>query len=170
MVSTEKHVDWKNVALQAGLLLAIGTAMVSLFSDPMVQVIQDFGVSINIKPFYVSFVICPICSNASELISSLIFAAKKKRINTSLTFGQLYGAATMNNSLVLGIFFALIFFRHLVWNFSVETMAILLVTIVVGLFSAFRTTYTTWMAIPVLSLYPGSLLFVYLIEKYTSLD
>ena len=38
--------------------------------------------------FYVSFVITPICSNASELVSSLIFAAKRKKINSSMTFSQ----------------------------------------------------------------------------------
>ena len=38
--------------------------------------------------FYVSFVITPICSNASELVSSLIFAAKRKKTNSSMTFSQ----------------------------------------------------------------------------------
>jgi Ca2+/Na+ antiporter len=57
-------------------------------------------------PFFVSFIITPFCSNASELISSLIFASKKKVENASLTYSQLYGAATMNNTLCLGIFYA----------------------------------------------------------------
>ena len=38
--------------------------------------------------FYVSFVVTPLCSNASELVSSLIFAAKKKKENISMTFAQ----------------------------------------------------------------------------------
>ena len=38
--------------------------------------------------FYVSFVVTPICSNASELVSSLLFAAKKKKENVSMTFSQ----------------------------------------------------------------------------------
>ena len=38
--------------------------------------------------FYLSFVITPFCSNASELMSSLIFASKKKKVNTSLTYSQ----------------------------------------------------------------------------------
>lgn len=38
--------------------------------------------------FYLSFVITPFCSNASELVSSLIFASKKKKVNSSLTFSQ----------------------------------------------------------------------------------
>lgn len=45
--------------------------------------------------FYISFIITPIASNASELISSLIFARKKKRTITSVSMSALLGAATM---------------------------------------------------------------------------
>lgn len=166
----QKPHDWKPIALQAALLMTIGTALVSVFSDPMVEVISDFGVSLNIKAFYVSFVITPVCSNASELISSLVFALKKKKVNTTLVYGQLYGAATMNNTMVLGIFFALIFFRGLVWNFSAETITILTVTGLVGIIGTFTCTYRTWYGIPVILLYPGALLLVYLLEKYTPLQ
>lgn len=38
--------------------------------------------------FYVSFVITPLCSNASELVSSLMFAAKRTKVNASLTYSQ----------------------------------------------------------------------------------
>lgn len=38
--------------------------------------------------FYVSFVVTPLCSNASELVSSLVFASKKKKENISMTFAQ----------------------------------------------------------------------------------
>ena len=38
--------------------------------------------------FYVSFVVTPLCSNASELVSSLIFASKKKKENISMTYAQ----------------------------------------------------------------------------------
>jgi hypothetical protein len=33
-------------------------------------------------------VVTPLCSNASELVSSLVFAAKKKKENVSMTFSQ----------------------------------------------------------------------------------
>ena len=75
----------KKIAIKAAILLSIGTAIVVIFSDPMVDVIGDFGISTGIPAFYVSFVVTPFCSNASELISSLIFASKKKRKNSSLT-------------------------------------------------------------------------------------
>lgn len=70
------------------------------------------GNFIPVSPFYISFIITPLCSNASELISSLIFAMKKKKVkqdgrcqesvaltlmqeNISITYSQLYGAAVM---------------------------------------------------------------------------
>ena len=163
----DKPHDWKTIAFQAALLMSIGTALVSVFSDPMVDVISDFGNSLNIKPFYVSFIITPICSNASELISSLVFALKKKKSNTTLVYGQLYGAATMNNTLVLGIFFALIFFRGLVWEFSAETISILFVTACVGAVGSLTCTYRSWYGVPILLLYPGALVLVHLLETYT---
>lgn len=45
-------------------------------------------VAISFAVFYLSFVITPICSNASELMSSLVFAAKKTQTASSLTFSQ----------------------------------------------------------------------------------
>lgn len=38
--------------------------------------------------FYISFIVTPICSNASEIVSSLIFASKKKKVTSSMTFSQ----------------------------------------------------------------------------------
>ncbi|KAJ7387752.1 Alpha/beta hydrolase domain-containing protein 11 [Desmophyllum pertusum] len=95
---------------------------------------------IPISPFYVSFVVTPLCSNASELVSSLIFAAKKKKENISMTFAQLYGAGTMNNTLCLGIFAALVYLRDLKWYYSAEVTVIILVQWVVGIIG-FRLTY-----------------------------
>lgn len=42
----------------------------------------------KIPPFFVAFCVTPFASNASELVSSLKFAAAKRRKNISLTFSQ----------------------------------------------------------------------------------
>ncbi len=86
--------------------------------------------------FYLSFVVTPICSNASEIVSSLIFASKRKIVNTSMTYSQvkiitpytnillcvslnqLYGAVTMNNTVCLAAFTGLVYFNELQWHFS----------------------------------------------------
>lgn len=126
--------------------------------------ISQFGVFLNISPFYISFIITPFCSNASEVVASIMFAAKMSVASSSMTcasspptpyrsflirfssslsdsFSQLYGAATMNNTLVLGVFYALIYFRGLSWTFSAETLTILCVTwIVCGTVFPYSTT------------------------------
>merc|ERR1711988_77505 len=158
--------DAKAIAVKSALILLFGTGLVAFFSDPMVEVIDDFGDTIHIGIFYISFVVTPFCSNASEFISSLIFAAKKRKRNASLTYSQLYGAATMNSTLGLGMFCLIIFVRGLAWNFTAETLSILLITWVVGLVGSFKTTFALWWAFPVLLLYPLSLLFVFVLENY----
>ena len=46
-----------------------------------------------------------------------------------MTYAQLLGAATMNNTLCLCIFLVLVYARGLAWEFSAETAAILLVEV-----------------------------------------
>jgi len=57
--------------------MLFGAALVAFFSDPMVDALTDIGSRLSINPFYISFLVTPFCSNASELIASLVFAAKK---------------------------------------------------------------------------------------------
>ncbi|EGG23641.1 hypothetical protein DFA_05775 [Cavenderia fasciculata] len=163
--SEEVH-NKKKTIIHGSILLAIGSVMVSVFSDPMVDVITDFGTKLDINLFFISFIVTPFCSNASELISSLIFASKKRKQNSSLTYSALYGSATMNNTLCLGIFFALVYFRDLTWEFSAETVTILFVTVCVGLIGSLKKTMKLYLAPLVLSLYPFSLVIVYLLETF----
>jgi Ca2+/H+ antiporter len=51
--------------------LALGVVLVTFFSDPMVGVLTELGNRLDVSPFYISFIITPIVSNASELISSI---------------------------------------------------------------------------------------------------
>jgi len=138
--------------------------LLRFFSDPMVEVLSDFSTKIKIKPFYVSFIITPYCSNASELISSLIFAKKKRKENASLVYSQLYGAATMNNTLCLGSFLAIVYFRNLTWEFTAETLSILLVTWIVGYFGARKSSFRFYYAFIIIFLYPFSVFFVWFFE------
>lgn len=174
------------IFLKSSFYLVVGVVLVTVFSDPMVDVLTAItnldnknyiqessgkrGQAIPIPVFYVSFVITPICSNASELVSSLIFAAKRKKINSSMTFSQLYGAATMNNTLALGVFAALVYFRDLDWQFSAEVTVILLVEFAVGIVAivsgfGFKHTYFLFTGIFIGALYFLSILIIALLEQ-----
>ena len=98
--------------------------LVVAFADPMVDAVGNFGKAAGIPPFFVAFVVTPFASNASEVVSSFLFASKKRKRTISLTYSQIYGAITMNNSLCLGIFLALVYARGLTWDFSAEVTAI----------------------------------------------
>lgn len=82
----------------AGFMLA-GALLAATFADPMVDSIGNFSAASHIPPFFVAFVVTPFASNASELVSSIIFAKRLRKRNISLTFSQVYGAITMNNTL-----------------------------------------------------------------------
>jgi len=134
-------------------MLLSGVALVTIFSDPMCDVLAALSNPNNkshipIGSFYISFVITPFCSNASEFVSSLIFASKKTRENATMTFSQLFGAATMNNTMCLAVFMALVYFKDLKWYYGAEVLCIVIVQWIVGLISLTRT-YKVWMAIPV---------------------
>lgn len=154
---------------KALIVLAIGTAIVSVFSDPMVEVINNLGQRLGVSPFYISFVVTPIGSNASEVISGLIFAKKKTNEGISLTFASLHGAATMNHTLSLCIFMALVRFRGLAWNFSAEVLCTVVVTSIVGYFGRKQTVFM-WQAVIVGLLYPFSIFFVWFLETVCGLD
>jgi len=164
--SEEKSDEPFRVTLAKSLAyMVIGLAMVAVFSDPMVDVLSKLGAFLKIPPFYISFIITPLCSNASELIASIVFASKKTVVSSSMTYSQLYGAATMNSTLGLGIFYTLIYARGLAWEFSAETMAILFVTWAVCITGGLKTVYQTYWAIPNSALYPLSLLVVWMLEN-----
>jgi Ca2+/Na+ antiporter len=86
-------IKWK-----AFQMLTIGTVMVIYFSDPMVDVMGEIAVRANMSPFYVSFVLAPLASNASEVLASQYYAAKKTRKTITVSLSALEGAASMNNT------------------------------------------------------------------------
>lgn len=155
----------KNLLKALALMLG-GTAVVALFSDPMVNVITELGRLWNIPVFYISFVLTPFCSNASELVASLAFAAKKKVANTSMTYSQLYGATIMNNTMGLGIFYGLIAFRGLDWQYSSETLAILFVVLAVGIPGSIKKDFQLYWIFLNAPLYFLSLVLVFVLDNY----
>ena len=144
--------------------MLVGTILVLLFSDPMVDVFAELGNRTGIPAFYVSFVLAPLASNASELISAYNYAQKKTTATITTSLATLQGAACMNNTFCLGIFLMLIYAKGLYWEFSAETISIVMVQVAVAVISFRRHQYMreAW---AILSLYPVSILLVWILEN-----
>ncbi|XP_042467785.1 sodium/calcium exchanger NCL1-like [Zingiber officinale] len=149
---------------KAILLLLLGTLLAAIFADPLVDAVDNFSLATSIPSFFISFIAMPLATNSSEAVSSIIFARRKKQRTSSLTFSEIYGGVTMNNTLCLAVFLALVYFRGLTWDFSAEVLIILIVCVVMGLFASFRTTFALWTCFVAFLLYPFSLGLVYLLD------
>jgi Ca2+/Na+ antiporter len=154
-----EHMTPAQIRMRAFLTLLLGVGLVTFFSDPMVSAIGEIGTRSNIPPFVLSFIVTPLVSNASELISSIMFAGRKTSKSITMTFSALLGAATMNNTLCLAIFAALVYFKNLEWTYGPQVTVIILVQVAVGVLASFRVT-PLYMGFVALALYPLSLIIV----------
>jgi len=150
-------------------MLAVGTGLVLLFADPMVDVMQEIAYRINISPFYVSFVLAPLASNASEVIASQYYAAKKTTKTITVSLSALQGAACMNNTFCLSIFMGLIYFRGLAWQYTAETISIVLVQIYIYAMTR-GDVMTVGAGLMTLTIFPFSIAFVAVLEGVFGLD
>lgn len=146
----------KAVLSRAKYMLFTGTIIVLVFSDPLVNVLDEIATRTNIAPFYVAFILAPVVTNGSELMASYTFALKKTSPSIVCSFQQLLGAAVMNNTYCVGIFMGLIYFQRLYWTFTSETIAILFVESVM-LCYAWKSVHRLFDGFCVLLLYPLSL-------------
>ncbi|KQK03282.1 sodium/calcium exchanger NCL1 [Brachypodium distachyon] len=151
------------IAKAVGFLL-LGGVICAAFADPLVDAVHNFSNATHIPSFFISFIALPLATNSSEAVSAIIFASRKKQRTCSLTFSEVYGGVTMNNTLCLGVFLALIYFRNLTWDFSSEVLIILLVCVIMGLFTSFRTNFPLWTCLVAYLLYPLSLAVVYVLD------
>jgi Ca2+/Na+ antiporter len=162
--------EQKKALLKRSLAMMLGgTLLCVFFSDPMVDILSEVGSRTGIPAFFVAFIFAPIASNASELVAAYQYATKKtvKRMNISL--GQLIGAANMNNTFCLGIFLALIAARPLKWTFTSETISIFFIELVMC-YMATKTVHRLLDAAFVISLFPISIILVYILEYQIKLN
>lgn len=151
------------IKLRSAGLLFVGAILVAAFSDPTVDVVQEIAGRMGLSPFYVSFILLPFATNASELIASTFYSRKKTSKSMTVSLSSLCGACSMNNTLCLMIFMSFIVFRGIAWEYTAETVAIIVVQIAVG-FLASRPKQRMIEAFVVFSLHPLSILLVALLE------
>jgi len=139
--------------------LLVGVALALIFSDPMVAILGNLADKINIGSFYVSFVVTPLASNACEIVSALYFAKSKTESKVSMAISSLYGAACMNNTFCLAVFFLIIYINRLPWEFTSETICILLAETFIACLG-YKRTIQVWKALVALLVYPLAIVFV----------
>ncbi|KAI8558520.1 hypothetical protein RHMOL_Rhmol04G0100800 [Rhododendron molle] len=161
-----KNPRWN--AFKAVMMLLSGTAAVCGFANPLVDAVNNFSSATRVPTFFVSFVVLPFAS-CSEGVSALIFIRNKKHKTASLTFSQIYGSVTMSNILSLSVFLGLVYVRELTWSFTSEVVVILIVCTLMGIFASFRTTFPLWTCLLAFSLYPLSILLVYVLAYVVAL-
>mmetsp|Transcript_28455 Transcript_28455/g.28783 ORF Transcript_28455/g.28783 Transcript_28455/m.28783 type:complete len:551 (+) Transcript_28455:102-1754(+) len=154
----------RKIKLRAAWMMGIGSVLVLFFSDPMVDALGSLGDRLNIKPFYVAFVLAPLVSNGSELVAAYNYSIKKTKKSISISLTTLTGAAAMNNTFCLGIFMILVYVKELAWVFSAETVSLLIAEVIVGCM-AFMSVQRLWHGLVILSVYPLSLVLVAALES-----
>lgn len=154
------------VKRRACWMMSLGTFIVLFVSDPFVDVLNVWGDRLGIPAFYVSFVVAPFASNASELLSAYVYAAKKTKSSITTSLSTLIGAACMNNTFVLAIFFCLVYFKKLAWRFTAETVAIMVVQWIIGLLAVFKKVHSLFFGFVILACYPVCLCIVAGLESY----
>ncbi|KAK9803278.1 hypothetical protein WJX72_005726 [[Myrmecia] bisecta] len=160
----------RQIVRKAAWQLLLGGVICAFLSEPLVNAVTSFSTASHIPTFYVAFVFVPFASNAQEVVTSLRFAQKRKKRNISLMFSQVYGAVTMNSTLVLGLFLLVVHVKQVPWTFSAEFVVIVLNTVIVAALGMSTTNLRTLWTIPVVVLYPLSLAFVYVLDYVANLD
>lgn len=147
-----------------------GSALVLLFSDPMCDLLGVMGTKGGIPSFYISFLIAPLASNASELVSAMKLARKKTQNSMKESLSTLCGAAIMNNTFCLSIFFACFVMKDLVWKFSAETIAIVSIQYVIGTIAITKKVQSVFDGCVILCCYPAAMGIVYALKTYAGMD
>ncbi|KAI3774957.1 hypothetical protein L1987_49522 [Smallanthus sonchifolius] len=151
---------------KAIMLLVLGIAMLALLAEPLIHSVQNVSNAASIPSFFISFILVPLATNARAAISAIKTASQKKEQTTSLTFYELYDGVFMNNVLGFSVLLAVIYFRGLAWDFSAEVLVVLIVSIIMGTAASFRTKFPIWTSFIAYLLYPLSLVFVYLFNRF----
>ncbi|KAL7584369.1 hypothetical protein Lser_V15G45385 [Lactuca serriola] len=144
-------------------LLLVGIIMLTILAEPLVESVRKFSESLNIEPFYVSFILVPLATNARTAIAAIRAASQKRHLTTSLTFSEIYHKVFMNNILGLFVLVSVIYFRGLTWHFSAEILVVVIVCIIMGILTSFKSKFPNWTLFIAFPLYPLSLVMVYFV-------
>merc|ERR1719163_2178037 len=160
----------KRIKQRAFSMMGLGTLLVVVFSDPMVDLLGRMGEILGVSAFYVSFLLAPMASNASELVAASNYAAKKTMKSMTTSLSTLEGAAVMNNTFTTGVFFALIYMRGIAWEFQAETIVIVFIQVAIAVMMLNTKHQLLSHACLVFSFYPLALAVTWILENKLHMD
>lgn len=133
--------------------LFLGTILILVFSDVMVDCFDSLGDKLGVSSFYVSFLLAPIASNGSEVLAAYSHSKKKTTTTVNLAVNSLLGGVIMNNTFCLGVFLFMIYYRQLSWEFGAETIGVLFSIYAVTFYCYIKDNFTLFDSFILLSLY-----------------
>ncbi|RDY04255.1 Sodium/calcium exchanger NCL2, partial [Mucuna pruriens] len=149
---------------KAIIYVVLGIAMLSILADPLTESVHNFSNSAGLHPFFMSFILVPLATNAREATSAIKEASHKKPRTTSLAISEIYGAVFMNNILGFFAISILIYVKEVTWQFSAELLVVAIVCAISGLTASFHSIFPHWSSFFVILLYPFSLLLVFVLD------
>ncbi|KAI3708340.1 hypothetical protein L2E82_37508 [Cichorium intybus] len=147
------------VKLKSTLIVIFGLTMLTIFPEPLVGNVRQLSRSIKVKPFYISFILIPLATNARTAMVALKMACQRRpHIPLSMIFSE------VRPSLFFFTIFTFSYFREFTWHFSMELLAIILNCAIVGVMWGFWQKFPGWVWLMVVILYTLSLAMLYLVD------
>ncbi|KAI3407238.1 uncharacterized protein J3R85_021166 [Psidium guajava] len=162
--STSELTVWWNYT-KAGFLIILGTGVMMLIGQPLMESLQEFASAADIPSFFVSYVLIPLANSYRQILGAISSAKKKTKKDISGAFTEVYQGVFMNNVMGLATFLALVYIKDITWDVSAEVLVVLLICALMGTITSFCTKFQFWMCILAYSLYPVSLLLLYILTS-----
>ncbi|KAL8460586.1 hypothetical protein ACS0TY_032203 [Phlomoides rotata] len=149
----------------AFFFVILGTAMLCALAEPLINSVVAFAQAANLPSFSVSYLAIPFAMNYRVAVQSIASARQKTKQSISLTLSALYGGVYMNNVISLLVFLAPVYALNLSVDVFAEIIVVLIILIFMTLLTSLCTTFPRWLGYLVLTLYPASLAFIYLLTS-----
>jgi Ca2+/H+ antiporter len=80
---------WLNY-VKAAFLIVLGTAIMILLAQPLLETLAEFSSAVNISSFGVSYVVIPLAMNYRQALNAITSAREKTGKAISLTFSEVF--------------------------------------------------------------------------------
>jgi hypothetical protein len=139
-----------------------GMLIVVFLAKPFMVNIGLLSVSAGVPSFYSVFAVIPLVRNLKNTLSAHFCRKKDKARIASEKFSEIYRDVTMNNLMGMSITLAIVYSRGLKWEYSIESLLVVVVGIAIGLPAYVRSTYPFWICVMAFAMYIFSLVLIYI--------